>query len=67
MIVTHDVEQMKRLVDRCFILAEAKLIAEGSPEDVMALGNPAVDQFMQGRVDGPLSFRYQEAAARAGQ
>jgi phospholipid/cholesterol/gamma-HCH transport system ATP-binding protein len=66
-IVTHDVDQMKQLVDRCFILAEAKLIAEGSPGEVMALGNPAVDQFMNGRVDGPLAFRYQEAAGRAGQ
>ena len=57
-IVTHNVEQMKRLVDYCFILAEAKLIAEGSPRAMMENTDPAVEQFMQGRVEGPLSFKY---------
>jgi phospholipid/cholesterol/gamma-HCH transport system ATP-binding protein len=57
-IVTHNVEQMKRLVDYCFILAGARLIAEGSPQAVMANNDPAVEQFMQGRVEGPLSFKY---------
>jgi len=55
-IVTHDVEQMKKLVDYCFILAGAKLIAEGSPQVLMHSDEPAVDQFMNGRVEGPLSF-----------
>ena len=60
-IVTHDVEQMKKLVDYCYILANAKLIAEGKPEDLMHTDDPAGDQFMNGRVDGPISFIYQNA------
>ena len=60
-IVTHNVEQMKKLVDYCFILASAKLIAEGSPLELAANRDPSVDQFMNGRVDGPISFRYQNA------
>jgi len=59
-IVTHNVEQMKKLVDYCFILAGARLIAEGSPQAVMANTDPAVEQFMQGRVEGPLSFKRQD-------
>lgn len=55
-IVTHNVAQMKKLVDHCFILADAKLIAEGAPEDLMKSDDPAVSQFMNGRVEGPLSF-----------
>jgi len=55
-IVTHDVEHMIKLADYCFILASAKLIAEGSPQALMHSGDPAVDQFMNGRVNGPLSF-----------
>ena len=55
-IVTHNVEQMKKLVDYCFILAGAKLIAEGTPQALMHSNEPAVDQFMHGRVEGPLSF-----------
>jgi phospholipid/cholesterol/gamma-HCH transport system ATP-binding protein len=58
-IVTHNVSQMKKLVDYCFILASGKLIAEGSPQSLMHSSEPAVDQFMNGRVDGPISFKYQ--------
>lgn len=55
-IVTHNVEQMRKLVDHCFILADAKLIAEGSPEELLNSDDPAVNQFMNGKVDGPLSL-----------
>jgi phospholipid/cholesterol/gamma-HCH transport system ATP-binding protein len=58
-IVTHNVSQMKKLVDTCFILASGKLIAEGSPQALMHSAEPAVDQFMNGRVEGPISFKYQ--------
>ncbi len=59
-IVTHNVEQMKRLVDYCYILASAKLIAEGSPQALMNSHDPAVDQFMNGRVDGPIALNFQK-------
>jgi len=59
-IVTHNVEQMKNLVDYCFILASAKLIAEGRPQALMHSSDPAVDQFMNGRVEGPLAFNHQD-------
>lgn len=62
-IVTHNVEQMKKLVDYCFILASAKLIAEGSPQTLMHKSDPAVDQFMHGRVEGPIAFNYQDPSA----
>jgi phospholipid/cholesterol/gamma-HCH transport system ATP-binding protein len=57
-IVTHNVAQMNKLVDYCFILAGSKLIAEGSPKKLMQSDEPAVEQFMNGRVQGPLSFEY---------
>lgn len=63
-IVTHNVKQMKKLVDYCFILAASKLIAQGSPQDLMHNDDPAVDQFMNGRVDGPISFKYQNETSR---
>jgi phospholipid/cholesterol/gamma-HCH transport system ATP-binding protein len=64
-IVTHNVAQMKKLVDYCFILASARLIAQGSPQTLMHDKNPAVDQFMNGRVEGPISFKYQNATGSA--
>lgn len=62
-IVTHNVEQMKKLVDYCYILATGKLIAEGTPEELTHSKDPAVDQFMNGRIEGPISFRYQNAGS----
>ena len=66
-IVTHNVAEMRKLVDYCFILASAKLIAEGTPDDLMRSKDPAVDQFMNGRVEGPISFKYQNQANDAKQ
>jgi phospholipid/cholesterol/gamma-HCH transport system ATP-binding protein len=59
-IVTHNVEQMNKLVDDCYILAEGKLIAHGSPQELKNSEDPAVDQFMNGHVNGPISFKYQD-------
>src|SRR5690606_24479506 len=55
-IVTHNVAQMRQLVDYCYILANGKLLAAGTPDALSNSDDPAVDQFMNGRVDGPLSF-----------
>ena len=60
-IVTHNVEQMNKLVDCCYILAEGRLIAQGTPQELMDNDDPAVDQFMNGHVNGPISFKYQNA------
>ncbi|MGD8384458.1 MAG: ATP-binding cassette domain-containing protein [Lysobacterales bacterium] len=61
-IVTHNVAQMKKLADHCFILGFGKLIAEGPPAELEHSSNQAVEQFMTGRVEGPLSFRNQFVA-----
>jgi phospholipid/cholesterol/gamma-HCH transport system ATP-binding protein len=62
-IVTHNVAEMTKLVDSCFILAGGKLLAEGNPQALMQSEDPAVDQFMNGRVEGPISFKYQNASS----
>ena len=64
-IITHNVEQMKKLVDYCFILESSKLIAEGTPQALMHSDDPAVDQFMNGRIDGPISFNFQKSQTNA--
>ncbi len=57
-VVTHNVAQMRKLVDYCYILAGAKIAGEGRPDDLVNSDNPAVDQFMNGRIDGPIPFHY---------
>ncbi|NND44072.1 MAG: ATP-binding cassette domain-containing protein [Xanthomonadales bacterium] len=57
-IVTHNVVQMRRLVDYCYIIAAAKIAGEGPPAELTGSSDPAVDQFMNGKVEGPIPFHY---------
>lgn len=57
-IVTHNVAQMTKLVDYCYIIAEGRIAGEGRPEELQNSTDPAVDQFMNGKVDGPIPFHY---------
>jgi phospholipid/cholesterol/gamma-HCH transport system ATP-binding protein len=57
-VVTHDVIQMRKLVDYCYIIASAKIAGEGPPEELVQSADPAVDQFMNGKVEGPIPFHY---------
>lgn len=63
LIVTHNVNQIRNLVDYCYIIASAKIAGEGPPEDLGSSPNPGVNQFMNGRVDGPIPFHYQQPGA----
>jgi phospholipid/cholesterol/gamma-HCH transport system ATP-binding protein len=60
-VVTHNVVQMKKLVDYCYIIASARIAGEGPPAELADSGDPAVDQFMNGKVEGPIPFHYDSA------
>jgi phospholipid/cholesterol/gamma-HCH transport system ATP-binding protein len=62
-VVSHDVAETLSIADHLYLLAEGRVIASGTPEEVMretqAGGNAAmVRQFMQGLADGPVPFHY---------
>jgi phospholipid/cholesterol/gamma-HCH transport system ATP-binding protein len=40
------------------ILANGKVAAQGTPQEVMASSDPLVDQFVHARADGPVPFHY---------
>jgi phospholipid/cholesterol/gamma-HCH transport system ATP-binding protein len=63
LVVTHNVFQMSRLVDYCYIIASAKIAGEGPPADLGSSADPGVDQFMNGKVEGPIPFHYQPPGA----
>jgi len=66
LVVTHNVYQMSQLVDYCYIIASARIAGEGSPEDLVNSADPGVDQFMNGKVEGPIPFHYQSPGASWG-
>jgi phospholipid/cholesterol/gamma-HCH transport system ATP-binding protein len=62
-VVTHNVSQVRRFADYCYILAAAKIVGEGPPEELTDSTEPSVDQFMNGKVEGPIPFHYQPPGA----
>jgi len=58
LVVTHDVGEMRKLADYCYILSEGKIAGEGTPQALCDSHEPNVNQFMNGKVDGPIPFNY---------
>lgn len=55
-VVTHDVEVSRSLADLSYLIADKKVAAHGSPEELRNDKSDLVRQFMQGRADGPVPF-----------
>jgi phospholipid/cholesterol/gamma-HCH transport system ATP-binding protein len=58
LMVTHNVVQMGKLVDYCYIIAGAKIAGQGTPEELASSLDQGVDQFINGKVEGPIPFHY---------
>jgi phospholipid/cholesterol/gamma-HCH transport system ATP-binding protein len=57
-VVTHDVTEVLTIADYIYILAEKKVIGSGTPEQIKNSDSPLVQQFLQGKADGPVPFHY---------
>lgn len=57
-IVSHDVQEAASISDYIYILSNKKLIASGSPEEVLQSNAEDVSQFMHGKPDGPVPFHF---------
>ena len=54
--ITHDMQSAKKIGDRIAMLYQGKIIWVGTPKEVDNSGNEYVDQFIHGRVDGPIKM-----------
>ena len=57
-VVSHDVPEVMSIADYIYIVAEKKIIGQGSPEQIRQDQSPLVKQFVQGEADGPVPFHY---------
>ena len=57
-VVTHDIYESLKIVDYIYFVAEGRIVARGTPEDVRASTDPFVRQFVDGEPDGPVPFHY---------
>jgi phospholipid/cholesterol/gamma-HCH transport system ATP-binding protein len=57
-VVTHDVEEALEIVDYVYYLADGRILAQGTPDEMRANTDPAVRQFVEGRARGPATKEY---------
>lgn len=57
-VVSHDVPEVMSIADWCYILANGKVVACGTPEELRDNPEPQVQQFLKGEADGPVPFSY---------
>ncbi|MGH8724530.1 MAG: ABC transporter ATP-binding protein [Burkholderiales bacterium] len=65
LIVTHDVQEALEVVDYVYFMAAGKVIAQGTPDEIRATPEPFVNQFVNGKPDGPVPFHYPAPAYAA--
>jgi len=64
-VVSHSTEEVMAVADDIHVLAQGKILASGSPEEVQRHPSEYVQQFLTGREKGPVPFHF--PAPEAGQ
>ncbi|MFC0178666.1 phospholipid ABC transporter ATP-binding protein MlaF [Thorsellia kenyensis] len=57
-VVSHDVPEVLSIADYAYIIADKRVIAEGTPHELKNENDPQVRQFLDGLADGPVPFNY---------
>jgi phospholipid/cholesterol/gamma-HCH transport system ATP-binding protein len=57
-VVTHDVTEVLDIADYVYILAEKTIIGSGTPDEIKNSSSELVQQFLQGKADGPVPFHF---------
>ena len=57
LIVSHDLEESLSISDYVVIISEGVVVETGSPEELKHSSSEWVQQFLQGKPDGPVPFQ----------
>ena len=60
-IVSHDIQETLGIADYIYLIADASVVAHGTPEELVEVNSPQVQQFMKGLPDGPVPFHFPAA------
>jgi phospholipid/cholesterol/gamma-HCH transport system ATP-binding protein len=59
LVVSHDVPECMSISDHVVLLATGgRIVAQGTPAELMASNDPETRQFVRGEPDGPVKFHY---------
>lgn len=62
-IVSHDVEETFLIADHVVLVANGRIVAQGTPVEMRASEDPLVRQFVHARPDGPVQFHHPAVSA----
>ncbi len=54
--ITHDMASARKIADEIAMLYQGRIIWRGKPDEIENSGNPMVDQFVNGRAEGPIKM-----------
>ncbi|MFC3110629.1 ABC transporter ATP-binding protein [Undibacterium arcticum] len=57
-LVSHDVHESFLIADYVYFLSQGKIVAEGTPAEMLTSSDPYVKQFVHAEADGPVPFHY---------
>lgn len=57
-IVSHDVQETLSIADYVYVIADKKIIGQGTPDQIMQSTSKQLQQFIKGLPDGPVPFDY---------
>ena len=57
-IVSHDLDETFAIADQVIVLANGRVAAQGTPEEVRHSTDPLVHQFVHAESEGPVHFHY---------
>ena len=59
LVISHDVPECMAISDHVVLMADGgRIVAQGTPAELMASSEPEVRQFVRGEPDGPIKFHY---------
>jgi phospholipid/cholesterol/gamma-HCH transport system ATP-binding protein len=54
-VVTHDMDSAYKIADRIAMLYEGRIVQVGTPDEIRKSNDPVVRQFVEGRIEGPMT------------
>jgi len=57
-VISHDVQEVLSIADYVYVLADKRIIAQGTPAELKLADNARLKQFIGGEPDGPVPFHF---------